>query len=47
MNPEAFKVIDGKLYLNFSKNAADDFNAKAEQAIKMADENWQKLDNKK
>jgi hypothetical protein len=43
VDPEAFKVIDGKLFLYFNQNAADKFNEKAGQAIEMADENWEKL----
>jgi hypothetical protein len=43
VNPEAFKIIDGKLYLNWSKKGAAQFAEKADQAIRMGDENWAKL----
>jgi hypothetical protein len=43
VNPKAFKIIDGKLYLSWSKEGSDQFAAKAEKAVKMADENWAEL----
>jgi hypothetical protein len=43
VDPEAFKIIEGKLYLNFNMNAADKFAAKADEAVAAADENWVKL----
>ncbi len=43
MNPEAFKIIDGKLYLNWDREAAEEFEANAAKEIKTADENWGKL----
>ncbi len=43
VNPEAFKIIDGKLYLSWSKKGAARFAEEADRAIKMGDENWAKL----
>jgi len=43
VNPEAFKIIDGKLYLSFTKAAADTFAARADEAVAVADENWEQL----
>ena len=43
MNPEAFKIIDGKLYLNWSRESADEFETNAVNNIKSADDNWDKL----
>jgi hypothetical protein len=43
VNPEAFKVIDGKLYLSFSKAGSDNFAATAGDSVAAADRNWEKL----
>ena len=43
MNPEVFKIIDGKLYLSWSKESIDKFSEKAAENIKAADENWEDL----
>jgi hypothetical protein len=43
VNPEAFKIIDGKLYLNWNKQYGDEFAEKGDDAIKKADENWAKV----
>jgi hypothetical protein len=43
VNPEAFKIIEGKLYLNYSVESADKFEAHAAEHIKTADSNWDKL----
>ena len=43
MNPDVFKIIDGKLYLNWSKESADEFETNAVINIKSADDNWDKL----
>lgn len=45
VDPEAFKIIDGKLYLTFDKDVADNFAAKADEAIKSAEINWVKQKN--
>lgn len=43
VNPQNFKIIDGKLYLAWSAKGADNFEAKAEENIRKADESWEKL----
>ncbi len=43
VDPEAFKIIHGKLYLNWDKKGADQFAEKGDKAIKLADENWAKV----
>jgi YHS domain-containing protein len=43
INPEAFKIIDGKLYLYYDKKFGNEFAAKGEKNIKKADENWMKM----
>jgi hypothetical protein len=43
VDPKAFKIIDGKLYLAWNKKEAEKFAAKATEAIKLADENWDKF----
>ncbi|NRF37660.1 YHS domain-containing (seleno)protein [Pedobacter foliorum] len=48
VDPETFKVLNGKLYLFYNKffnNTLKEWN-KAEQSLKMkADQNWSKFDN--
>ncbi len=46
VNPKNFKIIDGKLYLAWSAEGADKFEAKAEDNIMKADESWDKLTSK-
>jgi YHS domain-containing protein len=43
INPEAFKIIDGKLYLYYDNRYGNQFAAKSEKNIKKADENWMKV----
>jgi len=43
VDPEVFKIIDGKLYLSGSKGGRDTFAAKPVENIKKADENWEDL----
>jgi len=43
VDPKAFKIIDGKLYLNWDKAGAEQFAAKADIVVKKADHNWRKL----
>ena len=43
IDPEAFKIIDGKLYLIYDKTNADDFAAHAADNIPQADANWPKI----
>jgi hypothetical protein len=41
-----FKIINGKLYLNWSSESAAKFEAKAPENIQKADANWGKLTKK-
>jgi len=43
VDPTAFKIIDGKLYLSWDKQTADQFAASSDLLVKKADDNWQKL----
>lgn len=43
VNPEVFKIIDGKLYLSWDQKGVDTFVEKGDEAIKNADANWAKL----
>ena len=43
IDPEAFKIIDGKLYLIYDKTDADDFEANASDFIPKADANWPEI----
>jgi YHS domain-containing protein len=43
VDPEAFKIIDGKLYLIYDVRNADDFAAHADDNIPKADANWPKV----
>ena len=43
VDPEAFKIIDGKLYLIYDVDNADDFAAHAAENIPKADANWPKV----
>ncbi|RJQ62356.1 MAG: YHS domain-containing protein [Desulfobacteraceae bacterium] len=47
VDPETFRIIDGKLYLNWDAEAADRFEARAAENIKIADLNWEKLTRKR
>ena len=40
IDPEAFKIIEGKLYLIYDVGNADDFAAHADNNIPKADANW-------
>ena len=44
VDPEAFKIVDGKLYLGWSKSGMDKWSnkgiAEMRKDIKTADENW-------
>ena len=46
VNPKVFKIIDGKLYLSWSQEGADKFEAEAEENIRKADQSWDKLTSK-
>jgi YHS domain-containing protein len=43
IDPNAFKIIDGKLYLIYDKPHADDFDAHASENLAAADANWPKV----
>jgi hypothetical protein len=43
IDPEAFKIIDGKLYLIYDKAHADEFASHASENLKLADSNWPKI----
>lgn len=43
IDPEAFKIIDGKLYLVYNKPYADEFEAHASDYIPKADANWPEI----
>jgi YHS domain-containing protein len=43
IDPESWAVIDGKLYLNSSREAQKLFDKDPQSAIKKADRNWAKL----
>lgn len=42
-DPEVWKIVDGKLYLNCSPEAFEKWNRDIPGHIKKADENWRKL----
>jgi len=43
IDPEAFKIIEGKLYLVYDKAHADEFAAHATEDLPKADANWPKV----
>ncbi|WP_341487851.1 YHS domain-containing (seleno)protein [Pararhizobium sp. A13] len=43
IDPEAFKIIDGKLYLIYAKDAAEWFATHAAAEVPKADGNWPKV----
>jgi hypothetical protein len=42
-DPEAWKIVDGKLYLNYSKSVQKKWEPEAEERIQNADRNWPAL----
>jgi hypothetical protein len=42
IDPEVWTIVDGKLYLNFSKAFRDKFRQNAAENIEKAEENWAK-----
>lgn len=40
VSPDAWKIVDDKLYLNYSKKVQEDWLADQAEMIKKADENW-------
>lgn len=47
VDPRAWKIIDGKLYLSRNQEGAEKFARVAGTAIPQADENWVKLSHQK
>jgi YHS domain-containing protein len=45
IDPEAWKIIDGKLYLNYSKSVQKQFLQEPEVRIQRANQNWPGLHN--
>ncbi|WP_169566016.1 YHS domain-containing (seleno)protein [Sneathiella limimaris] len=43
VDPEAWTIVDGKLYLNYSKGVKDTWDKDRAGYIKSADENWPKV----
>lgn len=43
IDPEAFKIIDGKLYLTYDQGGANWFATHAVEAVAKADDNWPKI----
>jgi hypothetical protein len=43
VNPEAWKIVDGRLYLNFSKAGSNQFHNNAAENMKKADKMWSKM----
>jgi hypothetical protein len=40
VNPEAWAIVEGKLYLNWSEEGRDEFVAGGAESIRKADANW-------
>lgn len=45
-SPDAFTILDGKLYLNYDKAVRQLWNKKQKEYIQTADKNWPGLKNK-
>ena len=43
VNTEAWKIIDGELFLHWDQKGGENFAVKAESEVKKADQNWGKL----
>ena len=43
IDPEAWVIVEDKLYLNYDEGFAEDFENNAPKEIARADENWEKL----
>ncbi len=43
VDPEAFAIVDGKLYLAYSQASIDDFEGEGDPAVQRADANWDRL----
>jgi len=45
--PDAFTIVNDKLYLNYNKNVKVEWSKNQTERIRAADENWPKLKNQK
>ena len=43
IDPEAWRIVDGKLYLNYSKDVRAQWSADVPGNIRKGDANWPKL----
>lgn len=43
IDPKAFVIVDGKLYLNFDKSTAEEVRANPETILPKADANWDRI----
>lgn len=43
IDPEAWKIVDGKLYLNYNKDVQQDWESKQQEYIEQANQNWPKV----
>ncbi|MGD1893307.1 MAG: YHS domain-containing (seleno)protein, partial [Cyclobacteriaceae bacterium] len=43
IDPEAWKIVDGKLYLNYNKKVQADWEANQANFIQQANQNWPKV----
>lgn len=43
IDPEAFAIIDGKLFLAYAKSGIEEFEDEADERIPTADANWERL----
>jgi YHS domain-containing protein len=39
-DPNAFTIVEGKLYLNYNLNTSKEWNSKRDEYIKLANKNW-------
>jgi YHS domain-containing protein len=46
-DPQAWKVVDGKLYLNYNQKVKEMWEAEQQQRIKDGERNWQEFQTKK
>jgi YHS domain-containing protein len=46
-DPEAWKVVDGKLYLNYNQNVKEKWEAEQRKLIEDGNKNWQEFKTKK
>lgn len=46
IDPEAWTIVDGRLFLNYSKGGRDEFAEDPEPEIAKADQNWEVLSTK-